>query len=148
MSSTNLDQAAVNVFPNRGRCRYNDVQVLLLRWEQDDMGVAWELDDLAITLKNVYGFNTETWLIPTTQPHLSLMGKAFKMVQNFGNKHNLLIVYYAGHGGMSPSRQPLWTWSVFSSYRPSSVVLTILIVLLILNPHPSMVCDPNHIRAG
>lgn len=76
------------------------------------MGVGWELDDLAKTLKKAYGFNTETWLIPNTQPHLALMGKAFKIVQDFGKKDNLLIVYYAGHGGMNTSRQPLWHWSV------------------------------------
>ncbi|KAL5324544.1 hypothetical protein ACEPPN_009090 [Leptodophora sp. 'Broadleaf-Isolate-01'] len=52
---------------------------------------------------------TETWLIPNAQPHLALMGKAFKMVQEFGMKDSLLIVYYAGHGGMNSSRQPLWT---------------------------------------
>jgi hypothetical protein len=107
-------KAAASIFPNRGRCRYNDVQVLLLRWEHDEMGVEYELDDLAVTFKNAYGFNTETWLIPTTQPHLALMGKAFKMVQDFGQKDNLLIVYYAGHGGMNSSRQPLWTWSAIS----------------------------------
>lgn len=76
------------------------------------MGVSWELDDLAATFKHAYGFNTETWLIPTAQPHLALMGKAFKMVQDAGQKDNLIIVYYAGHGGMNSSRQPLWHWSV------------------------------------
>jgi hypothetical protein len=111
----NLSKAAASIFPNRGRCRYNDVQVLLLRWQHDTMGVEYELDDLAKIFKNAYGFNTETWLIPTTQPHLALMGKAFKMVQDFGKKGNLLIVYYAGHGGMNSSRQPLWTWSALLS---------------------------------
>jgi hypothetical protein len=85
------------------------------------MQVECELDDLAEIFKISYGFNIETWLIPTTQPHLALMGKAFKMVQDFGKKDNLLIVYYAGHGGMNSSRQPLWTWLVLSSncMRPS-----------------------------
>jgi hypothetical protein len=74
------------------------------------MGVEYELDDLATTFKDSYGFDTETWLIPNHQPHLALMRKSFEMVQNFGNSDNLLIVYYAGHGGMNSSRQPLWTW--------------------------------------
>ncbi|KAH7407907.1 hypothetical protein BKA64DRAFT_706308 [Cadophora sp. MPI-SDFR-AT-0126] len=104
-----LEEAATKIFPNKGRSRYKDVQVLLLRWEQDTMGVQYELDDLAAAFAESYGFKTETWLIPSAQPHLALMGKAFKMVQDFGTKDNLLIVYYAGHGGMNSSRQPLWT---------------------------------------
>ncbi|PVH80663.1 hypothetical protein DL98DRAFT_588255 [Cadophora sp. DSE1049] len=104
-----LEVAATKIFPNKGRSRYKDVQVLLLRWEQDTMGVQYELDDLAAAFAESYGFKTETWLIPSSQPHLALMGKAFKMVQDFGMKDNLLIVYYAGHGGMNSSRQPLWT---------------------------------------
>ena len=74
------------------------------------MGVQYELDDLAAAFAKDYGFKTETWLIPSSQPHLALMGKAFKLVQDFGTKDNLVIVYYAGHGGMNSSRQPLWTW--------------------------------------
>ncbi|KAK0106924.1 hypothetical protein ONS95_003640 [Cadophora gregata] len=104
-----LEAAATKIFPNKGRSRYENVQVLLLRWEQDTMGVQYELDDLAAAFAKGYGFKTETWLIPSTQPHLALMGKAFNIVQDFGVKDNLLIVYYAGHGGMNSSRQPLWT---------------------------------------
>ncbi|KAG4431285.1 hypothetical protein IFR05_013229 [Cadophora sp. M221] len=109
LESSPASSAATKIFPNKGRSRYKDIQVLLLRWEEDTMGVQYELDDLATCFAEDYGFKTETWLIPNAQPHLALMGKAFKMVQEFGMKDNLLIVYYAGHGGMNSSRQPLWT---------------------------------------
>jgi hypothetical protein len=76
------------------------------------MGVQYELDDLAKTFKSTYSFQTETWLIPTSKSHFALMGKALQVVQDWGKADELLIVYYAGHGLMNPSRQALWTWSV------------------------------------
>jgi len=77
------------------------------------MGVEYELDDLAKTFESTYGFETETWLIPSTRPHFTLMSKALQVVEEFGKADSLLIVYYAGHGLMNPSRQALWTWYVF-----------------------------------
>jgi hypothetical protein len=103
-------QAASSIFPNKGRSRYKDVRVLLLRWEEDTMGVQYELDDLAETFKSTYGFETEIWQIPTIKSHFALMGRALQVVQDYGKADNLLIVYYAGHGLMNPSRQALWTW--------------------------------------
>lgn len=76
------------------------------------MGVQYELDDLAATFSCAYGFKTETWLIPTQESHIALMGKAFQVVQEFGKADNLLIIYYGGHGLMNGSRQLLWTWLV------------------------------------
>ena len=86
------------------------MHVLLLRWEEDEMGVEYELDDLEKVFKNAYGFETETWLIPTFKSHLALNRKAMQFVDDFGNAENLLIVYYGGHGLMNGSRQALWTW--------------------------------------
>jgi hypothetical protein len=39
------------------------------------MGVKDELDDLAKTFEFIYGFETETWLIPTVKSHFALMNK-------------------------------------------------------------------------
>jgi hypothetical protein len=76
------------------------------------MGVEHELNDLAEVFQKAYGFQTETWLIPTLEPHFALMTKALEIVQRFGIENDLLIVYYAGHGLMNDSRQAVWTWSV------------------------------------
>ena len=48
------------------------------------MGVEYELDDLAKTFNSTYGFEMETWLIPTGKSHLALMGKALQLVQDLG----------------------------------------------------------------
>ncbi len=68
------------------------------------------LDDLSHTFKYNYGFETETWTIPTAESHIILMEKAVQFVQEFGRPENLLIVYYGGHWLLNASRQALWTW--------------------------------------
>jgi hypothetical protein len=86
------------------------VHVLLLRWEEDSIGVEYELNDLAKTFRSAYGFETETWLIPTFKPSRTLSRKASQFIDDFGNADNLLIVYYAGHGLIDDSRQAVWSW--------------------------------------
>jgi hypothetical protein len=83
--------------------------VLLLKWEDDEMGVDWELQDL----KNVflkYGFDAEIWLIPTKNSHLKLMIKAIDVVTKNENEENLVIMYYAGHALINNARQATWSW--------------------------------------
>ncbi|KAN0095444.1 hypothetical protein V8E51_016155 [Hyaloscypha variabilis] len=104
-----LEHAAASIFPNKGRSRYENVHVLLLRWEEDSMGVQYELDDLAKSFGTTYGYATETWLIPSVKSHFALMEKALQVVRDFGKADNLLIVYYAGHGHMNASRQAMWS---------------------------------------
>ncbi|KAG4437770.1 hypothetical protein IFR05_006755 [Cadophora sp. M221] len=105
-----LQNAADRAFPNEGRAqtRYSKVSVLLLRWEDDEMNVEWELDDLEKVFRN-YGFGTNRWLIPTKNSHLKLMSKVVDVVEeNYGNG-GLVIVYYAGHAGINSSRGATWT---------------------------------------
>lgn len=73
------------------------------------MGVVLELDDLANTFRSAYGFETETWLIPTVKSLFALTTKALQTVQGFGDPDNLLIVYYGGHGLINDARQGVWT---------------------------------------
>jgi hypothetical protein len=104
-------QAADRAFPNQGRHkpRYRDVSVLLLRWEDDEMNVDWELDDLDKVFMK-YGFNTERWLIPSKNAHRKLMSKAIDLVENHDGEDDLIIVYYAGHAYINASRQATWCW--------------------------------------
>ncbi|CZR67342.1 uncharacterized protein PAC_17241 [Phialocephala subalpina] len=103
-----LEHAAASVFPNKGQPRYQTVRVLLLRWEEDSLGVKHELDNLASTFRH-YGYDTETWLIPTVKSHNLLMKKALQILDDYGSPDDLLIVYYAGHGRMNASRRAEWT---------------------------------------
>ena len=74
------------------------------------MGVQYELEDLAKTFKDAYGYQTETWIIPAIKSHFSLMEKALQVVRDYGKADSLLIVYYAGHARLSKqtNESPIW----------------------------------------
>ena len=105
-------QAANQALPSRGPTRYKEVKVLLVRWEEDDLDVDWELQDLSKVL-GAYGFDTETWLIPTDSAHLKMMQKASDFIRAFGGENTLFIVYYGGHAYVNSARQLTWSWYVF-----------------------------------
>jgi len=87
-----LQNAADRAFPNeeRVKARYNNVSVLLLRWEEDEMNVGWELDDLEKVFRN-YGFETNRWLIPSKNSHLKLMSKVVDVVEENDGSYTDLI---------------------------------------------------------
>ncbi|KAH7348578.1 hypothetical protein BKA65DRAFT_262573 [Rhexocercosporidium sp. MPI-PUGE-AT-0058] len=105
-----LQNAADRAFPNerRAQTRYSSVSVLLLRWEDDEMNVEWEVDDLEKVFRH-YGFETDRWLIPTKNSHLKLMSKVVDVVEENDGNGGLVIVYYAGHAGINSSRGATWT---------------------------------------
>ncbi|KAH7417952.1 hypothetical protein BKA64DRAFT_653228 [Cadophora sp. MPI-SDFR-AT-0126] len=109
---TRILQKAVNsVFPNAGRSqtRYKDVQVVLIRWADDNhLGVWCEMEDLCRTFEHGYGFKTTTWLIPTENPLLEIMTKSIALVNEIGSEDNLVILYYGGHAAMNDARQQIW----------------------------------------
>ena len=53
---TNAGNAA---FPNRGRSRYKEAHVLLLSWEDDDLGVIDEVTELQDVFQHMYRYETE-----------------------------------------------------------------------------------------
>src|SRR5450432_1451794 len=104
-----LTNAAAAAFPNRGRSRYKGVHVLLLSWEEDNLGVLEEVLELQDIFRRLYGFETDKWKIPSHKSHNSLAGKLLKFVDDYDDKDNLLIVYYGGHGGMDDDRRCIWS---------------------------------------
>ena len=107
-----LDEAATAAFPNRGLARYKEVHVLLLSWEDDNLGVINEVVELDDVFRNTYHYQTETWKIPSTRSHNSLAAKIVKFLDDYESQDNLLITYYGGHGEMNDDRQCVWLWSV------------------------------------
>ncbi|KAK6950153.1 hypothetical protein Daesc_008479 [Daldinia eschscholtzii] len=104
-----LEDSAMRAFPNRGGSqRYKKVQVLLLHWTCDDLFVLKELDDLDACLKEDYGFQTETFSIPSDNAHLELMMKIGAMIKEHESSDTLFIIYYGGHARIDESRQSTW----------------------------------------
>jgi hypothetical protein len=98
------------------------VQVLLLRWEQDDLDVETELADLKNVFEN-YGFRTTKWTIPSEDAHSKLMRRVLEFADAYGRKDCLMIVYYGGHAFINEARQTTWAWYVVGisiANQPSS----------------------------
>ncbi|KAJ3529242.1 hypothetical protein NM208_g9853 [Fusarium decemcellulare] len=104
-----LQLAAKRAFPNSAYSRYKEVEVLLIRWEEDELEVERELNELHMVLRNLYGFTTEQFLIPTQNSHRKLNHKALSFVEEHENEDTLLIVYYGGHGVINKARQSTWS---------------------------------------
>ncbi|KAF4332850.1 hypothetical protein FBEOM_13343 [Fusarium beomiforme] len=108
--------AAKRAFPNTAYSRYTEVQVLLIRWEEDELEVDWELNELRRVFHNLYGFTTDKFLIPTQNSHRKLNHKALSFVEEHENEDTLLIVYYGGHGVINKARQSTWSCKCDKSY--------------------------------
>ncbi|KAF5984484.1 hypothetical protein FCOIX_2611 [Fusarium coicis] len=111
-----LQSAAKRAFPNSAYSRYTEVQVLLIRWEEDELEVEWELNELQRVLHRLYGFTTDKFLIPTQNSHRKLNHKVLGFVEEHENEDTLLIVYYGGHGIINKARQSTWSCKGDKSY--------------------------------
>ncbi|KAI1758551.1 hypothetical protein GGR53DRAFT_524582 [Hypoxylon sp. FL1150] len=124
-----LEDSATRAFPNRGSSqRYKKVHALLLHWTCDDLFVLKELDDLEACLREEYSFETETFPIPSDNPHLDLMLKIGAMIKEHESSDTLFIIYYGGHARIDESRQSTWcgTRSSDSPWLQWSAIQTLL----------------------
>jgi hypothetical protein len=104
-------QAVGSSFPDHGGSRYRSVNVGMMYWAQDYLGVEQELNALRNVFENQYGFNAETWYISANEnSHNDLMQKALDFLRDFDSRDNLFILYYAGHGYINLDRQSTWAW--------------------------------------
>ncbi|KAH7152895.1 hypothetical protein EDB81DRAFT_841280 [Dactylonectria macrodidyma] len=104
-----LQLAAERAFPNSAYSRYKEIQVLLIRWEEDELEVEWEMEELRKVFRDMYGFSTEQFLIPTQNSHRKLNRKVLSFVEEHEKEDVLLLVYYAGHGVINKARQSTWS---------------------------------------
>ncbi|KAI1087994.1 hypothetical protein F5B19DRAFT_473283 [Rostrohypoxylon terebratum] len=76
---------------------YSDITVLLLIWEEDDIGVIGEVNELANLFIGKFGYNVHVYRIPSEKSLHSLSRFIMDSVERCG-EDQLLIVYYGGHG--------------------------------------------------
>ncbi|OAA65741.1 homeobox domain containing protein [Niveomyces insectorum RCEF 264] len=105
-----LEDSASRAFPNRGRPqqRYSKVIALLMHWKSDDLFVLPELEDLEKCMREDYGFETDTFPIPSENAHLELTMRVGAMIKDHEATDTLFVVYYGGHARIDESRQSTW----------------------------------------
>ena len=77
---------------------YTAVNVLLLDWEEDDLGVASIIPELFDVFHNAFGFDAACYSIPSERSYQALESQLQQFKQRFSSEGRLLIVYYNGHG--------------------------------------------------
>lgn len=103
-------QTAINAaWPVRKQSYYEKVSVLLLSWEDDNMGVYREVRRLQYVFSSLYRFDVQEYRIPSKTPGKATTTRLISFLENDGS-NTLLIVYYAGHArlGYQGSDPPIW----------------------------------------
>ncbi|KAI9742518.1 MAG: hypothetical protein M1835_003057, partial [Candelina submexicana] len=103
-----LNTAVKGVFPNKAKTTYRRVYVLLLYWEDDNLGCVTEVDELDQVCQNIYHFTTKVYRIPSEKSHNRLNSEIARFIAEYDDKANLLLVYYGGHGWINADRQCVW----------------------------------------
>ena len=107
-----LNKSLRRVFPTDPR-RYDAVYVLLVSWEDDELGTITEMDDLDKLFRETYHYTTERRTIPSIKPYNSLEVTIVNFRNKFDSLDNLLIFYYGGHGVgegvLNPWKESIWT---------------------------------------
>ena len=106
-----LRASVENFFPS-DKYPYKEVHILLLSWEDDDLGVFDEVIELEDVFRKDYGYHSvRRWEIPTLKPYSKLEDELYLFRKDHSSNDNLLIVYYASHGYLDYSR--LWKWAAY-----------------------------------
>jgi hypothetical protein len=77
---------------------YERVDVLLLYWEDDDLGCLKEVKKVQDTFQRIFHYGTKLFMIPSQLSQARLQAELSNFVLNSTSKSGLTIVYYAGHG--------------------------------------------------
>jgi hypothetical protein len=90
--------------PRRSQ-RYSAVNVLLVTWKDDDIGVASEVDELAHLFRDEFSFFVWPYQIPSNNSQVQLQLHVAQFIERCGSSDdNLIILYYSGHGGRTADR--------------------------------------------
>ncbi|KAF8853387.1 hypothetical protein BDZ45DRAFT_694290 [Acephala macrosclerotiorum] len=104
-------QSAINAaWPTRRKGRYGKAHVLLLSWEDDNLGVYQEMHRLEYVFSNLYRFDVQSFKIPCKTAGKATTSRILSFLEEDGPE-TLFVVYYAGHARLSPrsSEPPIWS---------------------------------------
>ncbi|KAL4917859.1 hypothetical protein BDW62DRAFT_201412 [Aspergillus aurantiobrunneus] len=89
---------------------YRQATVLALSWEEDDLGVIQEIRQLKTLFNDLLNFEFREYAIPSDRPQAALFCVLADFVLKFGEKGNLIVIYYGGHGDpdLDGDKQSVW----------------------------------------
>jgi hypothetical protein len=104
-----LKAAVQAVWAKRHDIRYSKAFVLLLSWEDEDLGVHTEINELRDVFDERYHFEVQEYKIPSMKPTRNVTNRVREFL-NQENKDSLLIIYYAGHAkrGQQSNEPSIW----------------------------------------
>lgn len=82
--------------------RYEEVHSIILSWEEDDLDLEQELEELNSAFMSLKFTSTRTYRIPSVGPQNALSSELHNFLD--GKEDSLLVVYYGGHGGLDDHR--------------------------------------------
>ncbi|KAH9221906.1 hypothetical protein DL95DRAFT_191807 [Leptodontidium sp. 2 PMI_412] len=106
-----LNKRAKLVYSSESRSRYSNVHVLVIKWEREDpnLPVPHEINDLCRVFEDVYHYKTEIFEIPDKKSHARVSAKINAFIDiNDDSKDDLKIIYYAGHGKLTKTKDLIW----------------------------------------
>lgn len=105
-----LQSAIAAAWPTRRNSRYERAHVLLLSWEDDNLGVHQEMKHLEYVFSNLYRFDVQSFKIPPKTAGKATASRILSFLEDDGPE-TLFIVYYAGHARLShrSSEPPIWS---------------------------------------
>ncbi|CZR67057.1 uncharacterized protein PAC_16956 [Phialocephala subalpina] len=104
-------QSAINAaWPTRRKSRYDKAHVLLLSWDDDNLGVYQEMHRLEYVFSSLYRFNVQRFKIPRKTAGKATTARILSFLEEDGPE-TLFVVYYAGHARLShrSSEPPIWS---------------------------------------
>lgn len=107
--AADLNKAVQAGWSRRHDLRYKKVEALLLRWEDDDLGVETELKGLQHVLEDFYHYHVQTYHIPSQKPDKALTRRVLEFLSD-DSVDTLYVVYYAGHARTTIPGNKAPTW--------------------------------------
>ena len=99
-----LSQSLRSGFSHSGE--YDSVNVLLVYWEDDDLGCFEEIKAVKSFFEDAWHYDVHILPIPAERSQAALQSDLSQFVLLYGSTvQSLLVIYYAGHGDPSLDRK-------------------------------------------
>lgn len=99
-----LTQELSRYRPRRSQ-RYTAVNVLIVTWIEDDIGVAGEVEELVRLFRSDFKYLVWEYRIPSDNAQSELQVHISQFIRQCGSDEDaLILLYYSGHGGQTRDR--------------------------------------------